>query len=109
SRSVTVLRAIREPLSRVPGRRTTKVTASSHEKPTGLSPKEGRALVRRVRFQMLLALAVANLIGSILVVVMIFWVLPGSPEDEFTTGLLITNLVIGVVFILVVIPVSIVL
>lgn len=109
SRSVTVLRAIREPLSRVPGRRTTKVTASSHEKPTGLSPQEGRALVRRVRFQMLLALAVANLIGSILVVVMIFWVLPGSPEDEFTTGLLITNLVIGVVFLLVVIPVSIVL
>ena len=64
---------------------------------------EGVKLVKRVRFQLMGAMSIANTLGVVLVIVLIVWVLPGEPID-ITTRLVVANAIAAAVFLFVVCP-----
>ncbi|HEX2576301.1 MAG TPA: HAMP domain-containing protein, partial [Aquihabitans sp.] len=72
--------------------------------PAELSGPAGQRLVRHVRRRLFGALAVANLSGAAIVIACITWVLPGPPEAELSTRLLVTNAILGGAFLLLVLP-----
>ncbi len=78
------------------------------DRPTRLSGPDGRRLIRRIRRQLFGALAAANLLGALIVIACIAWVLPGSPDTRITTRLVLTNSIMGGVFLLVILPASII-
>lgn len=80
------------------------VPAGPESLPERLAGPEGKRLVRRVRRQLFAALAVANLVGAVIVIVCITWVLPGTPDASFSGELAVANALLGGAFLLVVIP-----
>ncbi|MBX3286342.1 MAG: adenylate/guanylate cyclase domain-containing protein [Actinobacteria bacterium] len=72
--------------------------------PERLGGPEGKRLVRRIRRQLFAALAAANLLGAAIVIACITWVLPGTPDAEFTRELAVANVLLGGAFLLAVIP-----
>ena len=67
------------------------------------STGQGRALVWQTRRRLFGALIVSNLIGIAIVVACIAWVLPG-PEVDVTRRMVVTNLVLGALFLFLVVP-----
>lgn len=64
----------------------------------------GRRLIRRIRWQLFGALTLANLLGVVIVVACIWWVLPGTPEADVSTTLLLANGLLGLAFLVLVVP-----
>ncbi|HWJ63492.1 MAG TPA: adenylate/guanylate cyclase domain-containing protein [Acidimicrobiales bacterium] len=74
--------------------------------PAQISGKRGLRLVRRIRRRLLLAIAVANLVGVAVVIACIWWVLPGG--DITDTGTVVAiNAIVGGIFLVVVVPLAI--
>lgn len=65
----------------------------------------GTRLVRRVRRQLLLAMAIANVAGVAIVVSCIAWVLPGDEIEDWRTVVAV-NGILGAVFLVLVVPVG---
>ena len=80
------------------------IPAGPEPLPERLGAPDGARLVRRIRRQLFAALAAANLIGAAIVIACITWVLPGTPDAEFTGQLAVANALLGGAFLLVVIP-----
>jgi adenylate cyclase len=73
--------------------------------PEHLGGEQGLRLVKRIRLQLMAAMAVANTSGVVLVVTCIVWVLPGPPVD-ITTQLVVANAIAAGVFLFVVCPIG---
>lgn len=65
----------------------------------------GTALVRKVRFRLMAAMALANLAGVLLVISCILWVLPG-PSIVLDRRLVVANTITSAVFLFVVCPIG---
>lgn len=65
-------------------------------------------LVRRIRRQLQLALALSNLIGTVIVVICIAWVLPGGQATD-VGGVVTINAIVALVYLVAVVPLGIIL
>lgn len=75
--------------------------------PPELTGKRGRKLIRRVRRNLFLAIAIANLVGVAVVVICIWWVLPGGNVAD-VGSVVALNAIVSAVFLVVVVPLAIV-
>ncbi len=73
--------------------------------PAAFSGRAGMRLVRRVRRRLVLAIALANLIGVAVVIVCIWFVLPGGAITDVATVAAL-NAVVGAVFLVIVVPLA---
>ena len=73
--------------------------------PPALTGAQGLRLVRRVRRRLVLAIALANLIGLAVVIACIWFVLPGGDIDDVGTVAAL-NGIVGAVFLVVVVPLA---
>ena len=83
------------------------VADAQGELPAELAGPAGRKLVRRARRQLLLAVALANLVGVAVVVACIAWVLPGGQIDDVATVIAV-NAVMAGIFLVLVVPVGVI-
>lgn len=74
--------------------------------PPALTGRAGMKLVRRVRRRLFLAIALANLIGLAVVIICIWFVLPGGDIDDVGTTAAL-NAIVGAVFLVIVVPLAI--
>lgn len=73
--------------------------------PDHLGGEQGLRLIKRIRLQLMAAMAVANTLGVALVLTCIVWVLPGQRVDV-TTRLVVANVIAAGVFLFVVCPIG---
>lgn len=75
--------------------------------PEELTGRAGQRLVRRARRRLLLAVALANLIGLAVVIACIAWVLPGGQVSDVGTVIAV-NAVMAGIFLVLIVPVGVI-